>query len=379
MGHAGRVEIGLEGDVHAVLHGLFQDRARHAVDPFVGYVHGYAAGPVQIDDLLPGPVPPQNLVPQVGGVDTVVLQGHLAQRHQFLEGRVGAGLVVQSQAKAARAGLHPGPGLRLHDLQLVRAGHARLPAHRLDAHGAVRHLGIYVGRRSTGKEVQVGFNRGPVDRFQGIAVGELRVVPEGQSLFRGQSRPAESVRGEQMSRHALAKAAHLVPAAEQGILGMDVHVDEAGADDMAAGVNRPGRLRIRQVSDPRHAAVPQPHVRPVPVGLPGTVDYLTPANDDVEGHSFLLSWSIRQSWSIRRSWSIWPLVYPAVMVLLAVMIFPAALVLSATESGPCIRACPVCPGARGTGRRHGNSDRKSPSRNPSGRGANRVPLRSRRS
>ena len=114
-------------------------------------------------------------------------------------------------------------------------------------------------------------------------------MPEGHGLLGSQTRPAESIRREQVGRHALPETAHLVPAAKQGILGVYVDVDETGTDDMSAGLHRTRRLGVRQVSDPLHEAVPQSHVRPVPAGLPGTIDYLTAANDDIEGHSFLLS------------------------------------------------------------------------------------------
>ena len=99
---------------------------------------------LKFDDFIPRAFSPQNLVSQVGSVDTVVFSGDFTERHQLFEGSVGAGLVIQSQAEATGAGFHPGAGCVLHDFQLIGGSRPRRPSHNADTHCAMGYLRVYV-------------------------------------------------------------------------------------------------------------------------------------------------------------------------------------------------------------------------------------------
>ena len=237
VGHAGRIEVRLERQVHSLAVHLLQGRARLRVHALVADVHGTAGRLGQLDGL-----PPRDRAAQVGValmrcVDAAVLGGDAAQAHQLLEAGVGARLVVQPQAERAGAGVHPLAGAVLHRLKLVRGGVAGLPSHRPQAHGAVRDLREHVQRRGAGEAVQVGVDGRPARLELRAAVEGRRVGEQLLTRRRVERRPAEAVRGQQVGGDPLPGAGQAVVAGEQRQLAVHVHVDEPRGDREAAGVD----------------------------------------------------------------------------------------------------------------------------------------------
>ena len=284
VGHAGRVEVGLERQVHPLALYLLQGRTRVFVHALVADVHGTARSLGQLDGLPPRDRSAQVRVALVGGVDAAVLGGDLAQAHQLLEACVGARLIVQPQAERAGAGVHPLAGPFLHRLQLVRGRVAGIPSHGPQPHGAVRDLREHVQRRRAGEAVQVGVDGRPA-RLQVRAAVEGRGVGE-QLLAPGrvERRPAEAVRSQQVGGDPLSSAHQAVVAGEQRQLRVHVHVDEARSDRQAGGVDGGVRRGGAEVADGGDRFALQADVRRVG-GTAGAVDDRTAGDEHGEGRS----------------------------------------------------------------------------------------------
>ena len=284
VGHAGRVEVGLERQVHALALHLLQGRTRVFVHALVADMHGTAGGLGQLDRLPPRDRAAQVRVALVGGVDAAVPGGDLAEAHQLVEAGVGARLIVQPQAERAGAGVHPLAGPFLHRLQLVRGRVAGIPSHGPQAHGAVRDLREHVQRRRAGEAVQVGVDGRPARlqvraAVEGGGVGEQLLAPR-----RVERRPAEAVRGQQVGGDPLPGAHQRVVAGEQRQLRVHVHVDEAGSDRQAGGVDGGVRRGGAQVADGGDRVALQADVRRVG-GTAGAVDDRAAGDEHGEGRS----------------------------------------------------------------------------------------------
>ena len=124
-----------------------------------------------------------------------------------------------------------------HDLEFCIGGGAGVPAHGMQTHGAVGHLGVYIGGDAVFEEVQVGFGGGPVERQVHRAVGKVGIVPEFPRPRGAEGGPAKAIRGQKLGGDTLAQSSQLVAASQQGEFRVYVDVDKPGTDNLSLDVD----------------------------------------------------------------------------------------------------------------------------------------------
>ena len=280
------VGIGVGGDVHALRPGGvdFRHHFRHASP--VGFsrnleVPDFDRNVALAPDAQSFVDRGQNgiaLVAHVRGVDAAEFRRLGGQRDQLLGLGVGSGRVLERSRDADGAVAHRLPDQFLHLIELCRRrllvvvaqhhapdlGGADV-AGQIDAHALLFQTGeVLLKGAPVGRDVivivarAVGLDDGVIQRRDGTAfAGDLG----GDALIdlRGQARIDQD-----------------------GQLRLAQHVDEAGSDDHAVGVDGARALRVAQIADGGDLAVANADVARVP-GRAGAVDDVAVGDDDVEG------------------------------------------------------------------------------------------------
>ncbi|AKH84499.1 hypothetical protein AA958_22445 [Streptomyces sp. CNQ-509] len=169
--------------------------------------------------------------------------------------------------------------------QLVVTGRPVLPAQRQHPHGALRYEVRGVHRESVAvgaavETVEVLADRAPVERHRVVAgpaavpAGDLAAQLAEGAVVHGRVR--QPVLADDLQRHALRGLGGVRGVAQQGEVGVGVHVDEAGGEDEAPGVEDGAAGEPR--ADGRDPAAGQPHVgavsrRPRAVDDEGAADH----------------------------------------------------------------------------------------------------------
>ena len=136
----------------------------------------------------------------------------------------------------------------------------------MDAHrGGADERGDVWRNAAALQRLQVTTERGPVD-----VVGVVALLLAQLVLHRLVERPARLTLAEDLQRHALLDVAHPASVDDQRLGGPGQHVDEAGSDGLAGGVDLRGRARRGEIAErhdrgrrgsPTSARRPGPHCR----------------------------------------------------------------------------------------------------------------------
>ena len=217
----------------------------------VGQVDRTVAQPSDFQRLLPRSH--ESLGAQAGAGVSVVVAAHAGrnagQRAQLLGRGVGAGRVVQARREAPRAFLHGLASDRFHVFHLGVGGRAIIPAYAPDADGRVAEDVGHVDGYGVVVLVQQLRHGQPVGGQGRVAV-QPRVQPDVPLQFLAglEGSVGYAVDAHQLGGDALPHLGVVVRLPQDGQPGVGVQVNEAGADDVAGGVDGPSRLQPGHVA-----------------------------------------------------------------------------------------------------------------------------------
>ena len=183
----------------------------------------------------------------MGAVESAFFRGHGGDGGQLVGIAVRAGRVGQTGGESERPVPHALAGEIAHGVQFGVGGQARRPTHGGDADGRmgyeVEHIagGVAVEEsEEVGDAAPTYVRRSAVDRRQ---VNEELLQGAGSG-----GRIGKAVHAQGLGSHTLADFGLVVWIGEQLQVGMGMHVDEAGADDVATGVDGAAGIHGRRVA-----------------------------------------------------------------------------------------------------------------------------------
>ena len=244
-------------------------------------VDGYSGAFADGDGLADGFENRVALVPHVREVDAIVLAGHRTEGYQLFRGRVDRGRIDQGRGHADGSILHPLSYERLHLLELLGRRRNVLVAEHHAPHLGQADVVDHVDRDAVALEDREVL--GVAAPAEGVAVDHGRIAQRGVALGRGRTALAGEVGGDALAQ--LAFGARGV--GDEDEAGLAHHVDEAGGDHSARGVDGAGGFAVRQLAHSDDAIAAQSDIgvygRPA-----GSVDHAGVGDEDVEGG--IVSW-----------------------------------------------------------------------------------------
>ena len=264
-----RVRILVVGDILAAIEGLVHQRRHLLSQPghgavVVRNVNGRPGTPPDFQRLAEGiQQPVAQGVAGVGAVKAALLGGHAGDGGQLVGVAVGAGGVGEAGGESESAVAHPLAGQLPHRVQLGGGGQPGRPAHGGHPDGGVRHEvqdiagGVAVKQgQKIGHAAPAGVGRRAVDGRQ-----------IGQQLFQAPGRGGgvgQAVHPQRFGGDALPDFRFVGRLGEQLQVGMGVHINEAGADDIPAGVHGAGGGHAGHIAgDDPQAVAGHGHAAPV--------------------------------------------------------------------------------------------------------------------
>lgn len=205
----------------------------------VGEVTGEAGPPADIEGFLDGVEEPiAEGVAEVGVVDAAESGGFLGETDEFVGGGVAAGRVVEAGRHAKGALFHAFTEHGPHVGDVGVGGGGIVPAHGADAdRGVADDIGDVDGDLVVEHgEVLGDGGPGVGEGWGAVEAGvELDEVPE--VIVGGEGGVGVAVDAYEFGGDALADLGVVLGLGEDDEAGVGVHVDEAGADDFARGID----------------------------------------------------------------------------------------------------------------------------------------------
>ena len=291
---SGGIGIDVVAHVHAPLprrlhapHHLAAFAVVPAVDQRdVGVLHGNAGEVTDLDRLVHGVEVVAAMEPGVRGVEGAGEPMSLRRERRDLAGRRRRGRRTgELGGERDRPLLHRLGHQALHQRQLLVVRRPGLRGLRRLPEGAVADLRHHVQADAAAFErlrpaVEVPPRVAHAAAFDDLHRGDLLQLHRGQQPGRERRRSAVS---DHLGRHALVSLGFAAGIVEHGDVRMGVHVDEARADHLAAGVDRLAPLGCGQVADRLDSPLRDRHVSPVRRRT-GAVDHRSARHHLLECH-----------------------------------------------------------------------------------------------